>query len=109
MILTERTAIIMKILKATDELALDVMHYVYTFNPLKGRNYTICDMYTLKEFLYHIKKHEEYETLEILTDNQLEFILLALYSLNNSDNKKCVENTWRNIKRGLIHYPSILL
>ena len=109
MILTEKTAIIKDILKSTEEPALDVMHYVYTFNPLKGRNYTICDMYTLKELLYHIKKHEEYETLEMLSDNQLEFIILALHNLNNSDNKECVENTWKNIKKGLLHYPMPLM
>lgn len=109
MVLTKRTDVIKDMLKTTNDYTLDVLHYVYTFNPLKGRNYTICDMYTLKELLYHIKKHDDYTMLEVLEDNQLEFILLALYNLNNSDNKECVENTWRSIKKGLIHYPMPLI
>ena len=107
--MTKRTDIVESILKSTDENALDIMHYVYTFNPLEGREYNIRDMYTLKELLYHIKKYEEYSTLEIFTDKQLEFMILALHNLGTSDNKECIENTWRNIKKGLIHYPIPLI
>ena len=107
MMLTKREDIIKNMIETMDESTLDVFHYVLKFNPLCGYDYTICDTYTLKELLLDIKRTNAYNTLEILTERQLKFTMSALYVLYT--NTDCVENTWKSIQKGLLHYPIPLI
>lgn len=90
-------------LKNIDEEKLDIMHYITSFVGSNTYKYTMCEIFTLKEYLSHIKTTECYFLLEILSINQIKFISWALDLLEVEE--ECVNNTLRNIRRGLIGYP----
>lgn len=91
-------------LKNIDEEKLDILHYITSFVGSDTYKYTMCEIFTLKEFLSHVKITESYYLLEgLLTNNQIEFISWALDLLEVEE--ECVNNTLRNIRRGLMGYP----